>query len=250
MTSPSSKPLPEFLDQLREKWREVPASTQGRTFSNDLLALPDAELLQLWQGWYENNCAGEGYSTRGWYHDLYAPLAAQKGRWLEVGSGLGYDGIFFAQMGAHVTFFDIVESNLRLIERLCRIKGVTNVSFAVLHDLSSIAPLGQFDCILAVGSLINAPFEMMCEERNALAGHLKTGGRWLELCYPQERWAREGSLPFTEWGKKTDGDRTPWVEWYDGPKLLRSLQPHRFDVVLDMNFHNHDFNWFDFIKRS
>jgi len=242
--------LSEFLVTLREKWREVPASTQGRAFSGDLLNLPDAELLKLWQGWYDNNCTGEGYSTRGWYHDLYEPLAKQGGQWLDVGSGLGYDGTYFAQCGAHVTFFDIVETNLRIIERICRIKGIRNVSFVVMRDLADVDRLGRFDCVTAIGSLINAPYEMMCEERRRLAEHLQLGGRWLELCYPRERWIREGSLPFAEWGKKTDGDRTPWVEWYDGPKLLRALEPHKFDVITALNFHNDDFNWFDLIKRS
>ncbi|MDI1249068.1 MAG: class I SAM-dependent methyltransferase [Lacunisphaera sp.] len=242
--------LPDYLKILREKWREVPSSTQDRTFSSDLLALADADLLRLWQGWYDDNCAGAGYSTRGWYHDLYAPLARTGGAWLEIGSGLGYDGIFFAQQGAQVTFLDIVEGNLQVIERLCGILGVKQVNFRVLTSLEDIRPLGTFDCILAVGSLINAPFDLMCAERNALATHLRRDGRWLELCYPRERWEREGSLPFSEWGKKTDGDRTPWVEWYDLEKLQRSLQPHRFETVLDINFHNHDFNWFDLTKRS
>ena len=44
--------------------------------------------------------------------------------------------------------------------------------------------------------------------------HLKPGGHWIELCYPQQRWIREGRLPFTEWGKVTDGERTPWVECF------------------------------------
>jgi len=249
MSSPSHR-LSDFLDTLREKWREVPASTQDRTFSGDLLSLPDAELLKLWEGWYANNCAGEGYSVRGWYHELYGPLARQGGHWLEVGSGLGYDGTYFAECGAHVTFLDIVETNLLIIERICRIKGIANVSFVVMRDLADLRALGRFDCLLAVGSLINAPYEMMCEERRQLADHLNPGGRWLELCYPQERWTREGSLPFSEWGKKTDGERTPWVEWYDAPKLLQALQPHHFDVVANLNFHNNDFNWFDLIKRT
>ncbi|MBI2513661.1 MAG: class I SAM-dependent methyltransferase [Opitutae bacterium] len=243
--------LSSFLERLREKWREVPGSTQDRAFSGDLLQMPDAEFIARWQSWYENNCAGEnGYPVRGWYHDLYAPLAARGGRWVEIGSGLGYDGTFFAEQGAHVTFVDIVESNLKTIERVCRIRGIRNVEFVVMRELADLNQLGEFDTVLAVGSLINAPFEMMCEERRVIASHLRVGGRWLELCYPRERWEREGSLPFSEWGKRTDGERTPWVEWYDLPKLTAALQPHRFDAILDRNFHNNDFNWFDLIKRA
>jgi len=238
----------DLWSQLREKWREVPGTTQERTYSHDLLKMSDEELVQHWDDLYENNCVRTGYSVRGWYHDLYAPLASYGGQWLEVGSGLGFDGTFFARQGALVTFLDIVEDNLRVIERVCNLKGITNVNFRFLNDLSSITALGNYDVILAVGSLINAPSDMMSAERRSLAAKLQSNGRWLELCYPKERWEREGCLEFSQWGKKTDGDRTPWVEWYDLDKLLNSLLPHRFQVILDLNFHGDDFIWFDLKK--
>ena len=240
----------EVLSQLREKWKEVPGTTQERTYSYELLKMGDGALLNHWNGLYENNCAGPGYSVRGWYHDLYAPLAALKGQWLEVGSGLGFDGTFFASQGARVTFLDIVQDNLRVVERICKLKGISNVSFRYLDNMASIDTLDTYDVILAVGSLINAPKDLMSEERRFLGAKLKTQGRWLELCYPKRRWEREGSLEFSKWGKKTDGDRTPWVEWYDLEKLLHSLEPHCFDVILNINFHGDDFNWFDLKKAS
>jgi len=83
-----------------------------------------------------------------------------------------------------------------------------------------------------------------------LASHLRVGGRWLELCYPKERWERDGKLAFIDWGGKTDGERTPWVEWYDGHKLLKALEPYNFDTIFELNFHNNDFNWFDLVKRD
>jgi len=240
----------QYLTVLSDKWREVPGSTQERVYSSTFLEQPDTDFLGAWQALYDNNCWGQGYSVRGWYHDLYADLAARGGRWLEVGSGMGYDGIYFARCGAKVTFLDIVPDNLKVIERVCRMVNVTNVDFVHLDKFDRLKALGSFDCILAVGSLINAPFELMCRERSELAAHLVQGGRWLELCYPKERWQREGGLPFSEWGKKTDGEHTPWVEWYDLRKLLSSLVPHNFDAVLAMNFHQDDFNWFDLVKRN
>jgi hypothetical protein len=238
----------KLFNQLREKWREVPGTTQDRIYSHDLLNMADGQLLKYWDFLYENNCVGTGYSVRGWYHDLYAPLSSQRGKWLEVGSGLGFDGIFFAGQGARVTFLDIVEDNLCVIERICNLKRINNVEFKFLDDISSIAALDEFDVILAVGALINAPADLMSEERRSLGARLKIGGRWLELCYPKERWEREGAVEFSKWGRMTDGDRTPWVEWYDLGKLLNSLSPHRFDIILSINFHKNDFNWFDLKK--
>jgi hypothetical protein len=109
---------------------------------------------------------------------------------------------------------------------------------------------GEFDVIWAQGSLINAPFDVTRDEIQRLARKLRIGGRWIELAYPEVRWRREGSLPFTQWGAKTDGPGTPWVEWYDLDKLRAALAPGVFDVVLYFEFFNSDFNWFDLVKRS
>ena len=75
-------------------------------------------------------------------------------------------------------------------------------------------------------------------------------GRWIELAYPKSRWEREGQLPFNEWGNRTDGLGTPWVEWYDLAKVQALWEPARFEVVLYLEFHNGDFNWFDLIRRA
>ncbi len=239
----------EVLVPLKGKWKEVPATRQERMFSSDLLQLADKELLQYWENLFHDNCMEAGYSTRGWFHDLYKPLALLEGQWLDVGSGLGFDGMYFAEMGAQMTFADIVEENLLVIEKLCKLKGLKNVDFFNIESLEALNQLSQCDVIMAIGSLHHAPYELIREERKILASHLTIGGRWLELGYPKERWEREGSLDFSDWGEKTDGENTPWAEWYDVQKLLRSLDPYPFDIILDLNFHDNDFNWFDLIKR-
>lgn len=35
------------------------------------------------------------------------------------------------------------------------------------------------------------------------------------------------------------------MEWYDLEKLLRRLEPAKFQVILNLEFHKSDFNWFD-----
>src|SRR5204863_8668169 len=86
----------------------------------------------------------------------------------------------------------------------------------------------DYDCVLASGSLHHTPSEIAKPEFEALASRHKIGGRFLALTYPKIRWEREGSLPFSEWGKATDGDTTPWAEWYDEAKILVQLSPYRF----------------------
>ena len=59
-----------------------------------------------------------------------------------------------------------------------------------------------------------------------------------------------GKLPFEKWGEKTDGKGTPWCEWYDLDKLLELLKPAHFNPVLNFDFHNNDFNWFDLVREG
>ena len=48
----------------------------------------------------------------------------------------------------------------------------------------------------------------------------------------------------------TDGEGTPWMEWYDLARLSKRLAPATFEPVLAVNFHNDDFNWFDLTRVS
>jgi hypothetical protein len=99
--------------------------------------------------------------------------------------------------------------------------------------------------VWANGSLINLPFDEAREESIAIIEHLKKGGRWIELAYPHERWVREGKLPFQDWGKRTDGERTPWVEWYDLEKLKLRLHPWRLLPILQYRHESDSYVWLD-----
>ncbi len=238
------------FETLRGKWVEVPLDDYGRRKTSDLVLLSDDELLDTWLKVRQASTTGSGFSIRGWFHALYVEAMRGK-KVLDVGCGLAYDSITFAQHGAAVTFVDLTESNIQVVTRLCKIQNLTNVDFLMLQDLDSLKTLGaDFDVILALGSLHCAPFEIIRAEVQELLRHLKLGGRWLQLAYPKTRWAREGRLPFDRWGERTDGAGTPWMEWYDLEKVLRLMAPARFDVVLDLEFHNSDFNWFDLLLRS
>lgn len=229
---------------LRQKWHEVPAG-DSRLTTKRLLDLSGGELKEVWERVRLSGTAGEAFGVRGWYHALYKDVLRGK-RVMDFGCGFGVDGITFAQHGAKVTFVDIVESNLMVIQRLSQMFDLKNADFHYMEDIDSLSNLGaDYDVIWCQGSLINAPFEIIRAEAQELLRHLKPGGRWIELAYPKARWEREGRLPFDEWGEHTDGPGTPWVEWYDLPKVRAILEPAQFDVILYFEFHNEDFNWFD-----
>jgi hypothetical protein len=160
------------------------------------------------------------------------------------------DTIMYAEHGAQVWFCDIVPDNVEFVRRIAKLKGLSNAHFLAVEDLRSFDRLPEdFDAVYCLGSLINAPFEVTRLEVQALLPHLPKGGRWIELAYPETRWVREGSVPFNEWGAKTDGG-APWMEWKDLSKLRRLLEPATFDVILSLDFHNSDFNWFDLVRIS
>jgi hypothetical protein len=236
---------PSFsLDRFRDKWREIPrgSDTDGRILSADLLALPDADLLAQWDAMAARRYDGE----LGWLGLLYGDTL-RGGRILELGSGLGFDGLRFVQQGAHWTFADIVPDNLAVIRRVAGLKALDDrVRFHLIGDDLSFAGLpADYDVIWAFGSIHHVPFEMARREALAALGHLKPRGRWMELAYTRERWLREGSLAFDAWGRLTDGERTPWAEWHDIEKVRCRLAPAPLRTVLDFEFGGRTYRWLD-----
>ena len=239
-----------WMSSLRHKWKEVPGAVSDRHKTNELFNLSGKDLLEFWIATRNRDTTGARFPVRGWYHELYKDILRGK-KVLEVGSGLGIDGITFAQHGAHVTFVDIVETNLKVVQRVCSLLNLNNTVFHYMETIASLELLdANYDAVWAQGSLINAPFKIIQEEVHEILKHLKQNGRWIELAYPESRWKREGCMPFDKWGERTDGAGTPWVEWYDLNKMKALFNPINFDVVLYFEFHNNDFNWFDLLIQK
>ena len=136
--------------------------------------------------------------------------------------------------------------NLEVIGRIAGLKGLRDqVSFHLIGDDLSFEGLPDYDVIWVFGSIHHVPFEVARREGQEALLHLKPGGRWMELVYPFERWQREGELPFDQWGKLTDGPRTPWAEWHDAEKIRSRLAPAPFKTVLDFEFCSHNYRWVD-----
>jgi predicted O-methyltransferase YrrM len=233
------------FDLLRQKWGTIPSGLAERTRSDVLLCLNDRELTDYWEGVRAETSIGAGFPVRGWYHKLYADVFAGR-RVLEIGSGMGIDGIHFIRNGASWYFADIVCSNLTLIKRILAAFDLPYEGMKWIEDLKSFDEIpADFDFIYCQGSLINVPFQFARAETLHIVSKLKLGGRWIELCYPKERWIRDGQLPPTAWGHVTDGESTPWMEWYDLDRLRERFYPVDITPVVSFNFHQNDFNWFD-----
>ncbi|MFC2153910.1 class I SAM-dependent methyltransferase [Candidatus Altiarchaeota archaeon] len=238
------------FEKLREKWGEVPDSRKGRNTTKALLDLSAEELISSWKDSRRDMTSDTQFYHRGWYHTLYKDVLCGK-KVLDVGCGLGIDGVTFAENGAQVTFVDIVEDNLEIVRRVCKKLGIKNASFLLMQDIDSLKPLDKdYDTIMAMGSLHHAPEKVVREEVQELLKHLKQSGRWLQLAYPKYRWIRDGRKTFDKWGEITDGIGTPWAEWYDLTKLLKLMEPARFNVVLCREFHEREFVWFDLMYKG
>ncbi len=230
------------LDKYRDKWREVPAGddTDGRLYSSDLMKETDEAFLARWQDMADRRAAG----AMSWFRPLYRDFFKDR-RILEIGPGAGVDGMPMAELGAKWTFADIVPENLANLRRLAALKGVEAGFHQIGEDLSFDGLEPGFDAILVVGSIHHVPYEMTRREAMNALTLLRQGGRWIELVYPPDRWQREGRMPFDSWGRRTDGERTPWVEWYDMEKIRRRLRPGRFRTVLDFPLRSGDQQWVD-----
>ena len=239
----------QLFELLKDKWVEVPFKN-GNIRTDMLLKLSDADLLKFWED-ARSFVTEEGqFEHRGWYHLLYRDSFHGK-KLMDVGSGIGIDGLTFAQSGAQVTFVDICSSNLEVIKRLAALLDVQKVKFHYMTDVRSLEPLDcDYDVVFAQGSLHHLPFDIVRSEARALLEHLPAGGRWIQLSYPKSRWIKEGSKPFDEWGVNTDGYGTPWSEWYDLEKLSALLHPARFDTLLSFEFCRGDFIWFDLLRKK
>jgi SAM-dependent methyltransferase len=230
-----------LLPKMAEKWREVPGGSDHhpRQFSDHLLQGSEAELLAAWSRQNE-----EAAGLRGWYWKLYGEILRGK-RVLEIGSGMGFDAVHLASQGAAMTCCDIAPENLEIVRRAARAHGL-DIKTLHIDGIGAFDRLPHdFDALWAIGSIHHMPFEEAREESAAIIEHLKPGGRWIELTYPRERWVREGSLPFDQWGQLIDGERTPWAEWYDTEKLKLRLYPWRLEPTLEHRFVSDTYVWMD-----
>jgi SAM-dependent methyltransferase len=241
--------LERFFERLADKWHEVPASRLDRASTRSLGSSSDEEALAAWERARAETSDGlHGLKLRGWFHMLYGPWAAGK-KILEVGPGLGIDGVALASAGAAMTFVDVAPSNLDLVRRVFTLKGLGRPDVLHLRHVAQLDDLpADYDAVVAFGSLHHMPADAGRSEFAALARRLKPGGRFIMHAYPFQRWIDEGQLPFDRWGEKTDGRGTPWAEWYDAEKLIAQLRPGTFATVLYCEYRDGAMNCIDLVK--
>jgi 2-polyprenyl-3-methyl-5-hydroxy-6-metoxy-1,4-benzoquinol methylase len=235
----------DWFNKLQEKWCEIPQDIKGeRIMSSELLNWDDKKL----NDYYDQLVINDKPVRKIFEEPLYEKYRGK--RILDFGSGMGNSSIQFALHGANITFMDLVEDNLKVILKIMTYKKLegTYICLTEIDDIDTL-PHQHFDYIFCCGSLMNAPQPFMVRELYFLESKLKCGGEFHILSYPKQRWLNCGCPSFEEFGKMTDGERTPYCEWYDGEKFLNLLSrtgcKQDYEIISEYNFQNDDFNWIE-----
>jgi SAM-dependent methyltransferase len=186
---------------------------------------------------------------RGWEYDKYSQTFYGRSV-LEIGSGLGYDGVTYAKSAHKWTFCDIIPANLKLVQRITDLLEVINVNFQLIENVVNHDYGEMFDGFYAHGVLHHVPFEVARQEVINIDKFLKKGAAIVMLMYPYERWEMCGKPPFEEFGCMTDGEGTPWAEYYDEEKIQLLFGPnYQLDSCIKWGHQNAEFVNFELTKK-
>ena len=118
-----------------EKWNIIPGDeSKIRPNSHELLKLSDKDLLKsLIILFWKTNLITEQNIEKIYFRKKYKKI-------LDLGCGLGRDGIFYRKSYA-VTFADIIPSNIKLIQKICKLKKL-NCKFKLIQSYEDYGSLG------------------------------------------------------------------------------------------------------------
>ena len=226
----------------RVKWKTLPAGA-GRKQVDTLLSLGDNELLDFY-----NDSIRYWEKERGWEYDKYASQFSARSI-LEIGSGLGYDGITYSKSAECWTFCDIIPENIQLVRRIARLMDVSNVKYQTIEDFIHHDYGDQYNGFYAHGVLHHVPFEIAKKEVSNIDRYLTRGAKVVLLMYPYERWVLCGKPSFEEFGTMTDGEGTPWAEYYDDQKIKALFgDSYKLESSINWGHQNAEFVNFELIK--
>lgn len=234
----------QVLNANQTKWQTLPAGGT-RQHVQSLLKLSDVNLEAAY-----NDFIPFWEKERGWEYERYTPLFAGHDV-LEFGSGLGYDGLIFSKSTTSWTYCDIIKDNLSIVQRITHLHGRSNVYFEHIDNVAGHSFPRSYDGFYAHGVLHHVPFALAQQEVANLNKYLDPGARVVILMYPYERWEMCGKPAFDQFGTMTDGEGTPWAEYYDEEKIQNLFGPDYTLLETIKWGHQHaEFVNFELVKKQ
>jgi len=146
----------------------------GTNKTSDVLHIDSDSLRRFVQTRHHLRPLGDVY-----YQELYTlPMTG----WsvLELGSGVGFDSLYFAEHGATITACDVVPSNVKVTQKVLE---PYEAKVVLLNTYDDILQLGTFDMIYSHGCLHHIPDDTVSGVVSILCSVLKPGGIALVLVY-------------------------------------------------------------------
>lgn len=234
----------DIIARNAQRWNVLPAGSY-RINIRHLLWLNDFFLKKLYS-YYSSQWRKE----RGWEHERYAALFQDRDV-LEIGGGLGYDGLIYSSRAKSYTYAELNELQIIFLKRIHGLLNATaNVQFEHMADVFEHPFSRRFQAFYAHGVLHHVPFEMAKGQFENIDKYLDAGAIVVLLMYPRERWLRAGKPSFKKFGKYTDGG-CPWAEYYDEEKAVALVgSNYKLEQVIKWGRSNSEFVNFEFEKMK
>lgn len=208
------------IEQARKYWKFAP-SALGKVDTSELLKLNDEDF---------KNTIYPHLSSRFFFASEDIPLINhfcnlfKDKRILAIGSGIGHEEIQFLKAGAEVICTDIVETNLKVIERICRIENLNGFSSILIKDPANTEFPQNIDYVWGRGVLQAMPFSIQKELIKKLKSSLNKNGGMIFSVYTKDFVSQthdtEDPTVFARYSDPSVGDcHNPWSEWYDDEKM-------------------------------
>lgn len=233
----------DILQSNLKKWEMLPAGNRRESVEK-LLSMDSEALLKFYK-----QCITFWKKERGWEYERYSNLFSGRSV-LEIGSGMGYDGVVLSNSAKKWTFCDIIPSNIEFVQRVACLLDVPNISLQLVRDIFAHEYGETFDGFYAHGVLHHVPFEIAKKEVENIDRFLEKGTCVVLLMYPYERWAMCGKPSFERFGCMTDGEGTPWAEYYDERKIQQLFGPnYQLENTQKWGHQNAEFVNFELTKK-
>ena len=175
---------PSFADAA-VAWSSPPLDEIGYLPAQDLLKLPDQELLDLIRRAEESRYLGwRNYENR--WRDVLGLDSTHDKHVLDYGCGAGIEALQYARLHNSVVVADISRVNVLLALRVLRLEGYEASSFQITPEHLVHGFFGEFDVIHCAGVLHHIPEPRPVVE--AMAGQLADCGELRLMLYSDEAW--------------------------------------------------------------